>query len=95
MCKTLSHLLSKPTLEKHNLSEEQLQLAVVPETEQSLEAYCWLLHFFSIAGDYAPNRDSKVQLPGIYTKESIHNIYKIQIKKLYSSNEHEPLQIRR
>jgi len=82
-------------LAKYNLSEEQLQLAVVPASEASIEAYCWLLHFFSIAGDYAPNRDSKVQLPGIYTKASIHNIYKVQTLKLYSSNEHEPLEIRR
>jgi len=82
-------------LAKYNLSEEQLQLAVVPASEASIEAYCWLLLFFSIAGDYAPNRDSKVQLPGIYTKASIHNIYKVQTLKLYSSNEHEPLEIRR
>ena len=33
----------------------------------------WLREFFRLTADYAPNRDEKIQLPGIY----IHFIFKV------------------
>jgi hypothetical protein len=71
-----------------------LQLACVPDTRQSRQAYWWLLNFFTLVGDFAPNRDQLVQLPGIYTKESIHTIFKHHIKKTYTGDEdNEPLSL--
>jgi hypothetical protein len=36
----------------------------------------------------------KIQIPGIYTKESIHKIYRHHVTTIYTGNEHEPLEIR-
>jgi hypothetical protein len=72
----------------------QCQLACVPDTPESLEAFLWMHSFFGLVGDSAPNRKNKVQLPGIYTKASIHHIYHHHVSTLYTSNEHEPLELR-
>jgi hypothetical protein len=72
----------------------EYQLACLPETPALLEAFLWMHSFFGLVGDSAPNRENKVQLPGIYTKASIHCIYHHHISTLYTSNEHEPLELR-
>ena len=74
--------------------EEFFQWAVVPDNPAAREAYLWLYRFISLVGENSPNRRDKIQLPGIYTKHSIHQIYKHHVVTLYSSNEHEPLGLR-
>ncbi len=44
-------------------------------------------------GDYAPNRDNKIELPGIYTKDSIYTIYHKHVTKAFAGDEHEPLSL--
>lgn len=73
---------------------EYFQWACVPDTDAAREAYLWLFNFVDLIGDNAPNRNDKIQLPGIYTKESIHQIYQHHVNTLYSGNEHEPLELR-
>jgi hypothetical protein len=73
---------------------QQHQFACVPDNPASLEAFLWMHNFFGLVGDSAPNRENKVQLPGIYTQASIHHIYQHHVEALYTSNEHEPLKIR-
>jgi hypothetical protein len=73
---------------------EFYQWACVPENPASREAFMWLKKFFSLVGECAPNADFKVQIPGIYTKESVHTIYHRQVTTLYSGNEHDALEIR-
>ncbi|MBC7389218.1 MAG: hypothetical protein H7329_08420 [Opitutaceae bacterium] len=73
---------------------EFFQWACVPETDVSREAYLWLYHFISLVGDSAPNRNDKIQLPGIYTQKSIYEIYVHHVTTIYTSNELEPLEIR-
>ena len=73
---------------------EYLQWACVPDTAQSREAYLWLFNFFGLVGDNAPSREDKVQIPGIYTQESVHTMYQHHVTMLYTANEHEPLAIR-
>jgi hypothetical protein len=73
---------------------QQLQFACVPDNPASLEAFLWMHSFFGLVGDSAPNRENKVQLPGIYTQDSIHHIYQHHVATLYTSNEHQPLERR-
>jgi hypothetical protein len=72
----------------------QYQFACVPDNPASLEAFLWMHKFFELVGDCAPNRENKVQLPGIYTKDSIFHIYHHHVETLFTSNEHEPLGLR-
>lgn len=74
--------------------EEYFQWACVPDNPASREAYLWLFKFFTLIGENTPNRKDKIQLPGIYTKESIHKIYHHHVTTIYSGNEHEPLERR-
>ena len=74
--------------------EEHFQWACVPDNPASREAYMWLYNFFTLVGDHAPNRNDKIQLPGIYTQESIHAIFQHHVETIYSGNEHNPLEIR-
>jgi hypothetical protein len=86
---------AKTALEPLGLGDiEYLQAACLPEDPASREAYYWLKNFFSLVGENAPNADFKVELPGIYTKESIHKIYHRHIINLNTGNEHDPLEIR-
>lgn len=73
---------------------EFYQWACVPDNASSREAYLWLYKFFELVGDYAPNREDKVQIAGIYTQKSIHKMYVLHMNTLYTGNEHEPLQQR-
>ena len=73
---------------------QMYQWACVPETDVSREAYLWLFNFFSLVGDNSPNRNHKIQMPGIYTQKSIHDIYSHHVTTIYTSNEHEPLSLR-
>ena len=70
---------------------EFIQWACVPDTDSSRDAFMWLTKFFEMVGDNAPNRECKVQVPGIYTLDSIFQMYELQMKSLYTGNEHEPL----
>jgi hypothetical protein len=70
------------------LSEEQLQLACVPESEKYRQVFWWMSDFFQLIGDRAPNRDNLIQLPGIYTKKSIYTIYKDHVETTYTADEH-------
>ena len=74
--------------------EEYFQWACVKDTDAAREAYMWFYKFISLVGDNAPNRKDKIQIPGIYTQESIHAIYKHHILTWYTGNEHEPLDLR-
>jgi hypothetical protein len=74
-----------------DLDESCLHLACLPDSPASLQAYKWLTQFFELVGDKAPNRDNKVQLPGIYTKSSIYDIYVHHVTTLFTGDEHEPL----
>jgi hypothetical protein len=72
---------------------EFYQWACVAHSPETREAYLWMRDFFELVGDWAPNRDNKVQLPGMYTKESIHHIFQHHVKTIYSGNEHDPLEL--
>ena len=74
-------------------SDEEIQLMCVPDNPRSLEAYQWLANFFKLVGDYAPNRHDKIQLPGMFTKESINSIYAHHISSKMTANEHNPLEV--
>lgn len=74
--------------------EQHFQLACIPDTAAARELYLWFYNFFGLVGDNAPNRKDKIQIPGIYTKASIHHMYLHHVRVLYSANEHEPLGIR-
>ena len=58
-----------------DVDDSMLELACIPDSPGSMQAYLWLKNFFSLLGDYAPDRDNKIELPGIYTKDSIYTIY--------------------
>jgi hypothetical protein len=73
---------------------QQHQFACIPDSPASLEAFLWMHSFFGLVGDSAPNRENKVQLPGIYTQASIHHIYQHHVSTLFTSNEHKPLELR-
>ena len=86
---------AREALEPIGISEYQhWQLACLPDSPQARDAYLWMDHFFSLVGDIAPNRENKVQLPGLYTQASIHSIFEHHMLTLYSANEHKPLDIR-
>jgi hypothetical protein len=74
-----------------NLEESQLHMACIPNSPGQVSAYQWLAKFFSLVGDHAPNRDNKVQLPGIYTRDSIYQIYCDHMTDILPGNEHKPL----
>ncbi len=40
-----------------------------------------------------PNRENKIELPGIYTKDSIYTIYHKHVTKAFAGDEHEPLSL--
>jgi hypothetical protein len=71
-----------------NLSDTMLQLSCIPNSESCRQAFYWLQRFFALVGDCAPNRENLVQLPGIYTKTSIYNIFKHHVETLLSGDEH-------
>ena len=57
---------ARKALEPTGITEYQhLQWACVPDSSASREAYMWMTNFFGLVGELAPNRDNKVQLPGI------------------------------
>jgi len=85
---------AKKELYPHITDHQQLQWACVPDSDAAREAYLWMYEFFGLVGDSAPNRAHKIQLPGIYTKGSIHQIYHHHITTLYTGNDHEPLELR-
>jgi len=86
---------AKATLEPLGFKDHQHhQWACVPNTAAAREAYLWMYSFFGLVGDSAPNRANKIQLPGIYTKASIYQIYVNHIVTLYTANEHEVLELR-
>ena len=68
-------LEARAALGASGLDEQSLHLTCLPSGPRYLQAYHWMSNFFSSMGDYAPNRDNKVQIPGIYTKSSIYKIY--------------------
>ena len=70
---------------------EYFQLACVPDTDAAREAYLWMCDFIGLVADSSPNRGDKSQIPGLFTYQSIHAIYKHHIITMYTSNEHEPL----
>lgn len=76
-----------------NLTEVDLQMMVVPNSEAAEDAYMWLSSFIELVGDSAPNRNAKIQIPGIYTKQSIHDIFTNHMRNVYSSNEYDPLEL--
>jgi hypothetical protein len=63
------------------------QFACLPDSPASRDAFYWLTNFFNLVGDYAPNREHKLQLPGIYTQQSIHQIYQHHVNTIYTGNE--------
>jgi hypothetical protein len=58
-----------------NLTEEQLHLLVVGGDERSREAYYWMRDFFQLVCDKAPVKDNLCQVPGVYTKQAIYQIF--------------------
>ncbi len=74
-----------------DISEEALHMACLPSGARYRQAYLWMSNFFSLIGDSAPNRDNKVQLPGIYTKTSIYEMYVKHISSTFTADEHKPL----
>jgi len=81
-------------LRKIGFNDRQFhQWACVPENDRSREAYLWMYSFFGLIGDNAPNRAEKIQLPGIYTKASIHKIYVKHVETIFTGNEHCPLEL--
>jgi hypothetical protein len=83
--------LARKALGHLGLEESALHMACLPDSPAYLQAYQWLANFFALIGDYAPNRDNKVQLPGIYTKSSIYDIYRHHVTAVFTGDEHEPL----
>jgi len=79
---------ARAALSHLDLDELSLHLTCLPSGPGYLQAYHWMSHFFEMVGDYAPNRDNKVQLPGIYTKTSIHSIYAKHIESEFPGDEH-------
>lgn len=63
--KTFTHVnQARKAFAKYDLSPIEIQAICVPDGAGSLEAYGWLLEFFSLVGDSSPNRYEKVQIPG-------------------------------
>ena len=86
---------ARTALEPLGFQEEVFfQWACVPDNPAAREAYLWIYNFISLVGENTPNRKDKIQLPGIYTKESIHKIYQHHVITLYAGNEHDPLELR-
>jgi hypothetical protein len=84
-------LEARTALGHTDLDEFSLHMTCLPSGPGYLQAYHWLSHFFAMVGDCAPNRDNKVQLPGIYTKSSLYTIYRNHVTSTYTGDEHEPL----
>lgn len=45
--------------------------------------------FFDKNGEYAPNKDDLVQLPAIYTKKALYNIFCRHVTESETADEHE------
>ena len=83
---------ARKRLSKYGITDEQqIQMACLRDTPAAREAYQWFYNFVSLVGDSAPNKNEKIEIPKIYTKESIHYIYKKHVENLYSGNEHAAL----
>jgi len=55
---------ARKALDKYDLTPAQVQMACVPNTPAAIQAYLWMMEFFDLVGDSAPNRYEKVQIPG-------------------------------
>ena len=73
-----------------NLTEEQLQLLCVGSSPLSREAYYFMKSFFPLVCDKAPNRENLCQIPGIYTKDSIYQVF-VKHAKFDTAREAEPM----
>lgn len=84
-------LEARKALDRYGLTETELHLCCLPNRPADHQAYLWLAKFFALIGDHAPNRDNKVQIPGIYTKSSIYSMYRHNVTEIYRGDEHEVL----
>lgn len=74
-----------------DLSETDIHLSCLPKGTRFLQAYYWLSNFFDLVGDRPPNRDNKVQLPGIYEKVNVYTMYRHHLIEKYNGDEHNVL----
>ena len=72
-------------------TETDLHMSCLPDSASYRQAYHWLANFIAMVGDQAPNRDNKVQLPGLYTKSSIYTMYRHHVSEQFPGDEHEIL----
>lgn len=86
---------ARKALGDFDLTEQEIQLACLPSNTADRQAYQWLATFFELVGDRAPNRDNKVQIPGIYSKTGIYVMFHHCVAQNYTGDEHEVLSISR
>lgn len=80
-------LEARKALGDYGLSEIDLHMSCLPKSPAYTQAYHWLANFIALLGDQAPNRDNKVQLPGIYTMTGIYTMYRHHVKLKYTGDE--------
>ena len=83
----------KEYIEDGTIDENSVRLTCLPDSEAERQAYLWLLSFIELVGDCSPTRFQKIQIPGIYTKESIHAIYKHNIEVCFTADEFDILEL--
>ena len=80
-------LEARKALGDYGFSELDLHMSCLAKSPAYTQAYYWLANFIALLGDQAPNRDNKVQLPGMYTMTSIYTMYRHHVKLKYTGDE--------
>jgi len=71
-------------LDRHQIkiTNEKMANFTVAMSERHAKTRAWVKHFFSLVGDFIPNKNEEIHLDACFTAESIHREYVANMKAL-------------
>lgn len=62
------------------VTNEKIANFTVAMSERHAKTRAWMKHFFSLVGDFIPNKNEEIHLDACFTAESIHREYVANMK---------------